>query len=204
MARLRRSDLSQPGIERRRRGRGFSYHHPGGGRVDDAETLERIAHLAVPPAWTDVWISPWPNGHIQATGTDAAGRRQYRYHDEWRRKRDLEKFERMVGFAKALPHLRDVVAKDLARSGYPRERVLAAAVRLLDVGHFRIGGEEYAEENETFGIATMERSHVQVSGDEMHFDYPAKGGIERKITISDPQVAEVLRGLKRRRGGSDL
>lgn len=167
--------------------------------------LERIAQLAIPPAWKDVWICPFPNGHIQATGTDAAGRRQYRYHDEWRRKRDLEKFERMVHFGRALPHLRRRVAENLALEGYPREKVLAAAVRLLDIGYFRIGGEEYAEEHETFGLATMERQHVRVSGDVMRFDYPAKGGLRRRITVTDRDVAPVLVGLKRRRGGgSDL
>jgi DNA topoisomerase-1 len=173
--------------------------------VEDEETLSRIASLAIPPAWKQVWICPAPNGHIQATGYDAAGRRQYRYHDRWRQLRDMEKFERMVGFGRALPGLRAQVAADLALEGYPRQKVLAAAVRLLDVGYFRIGGEEYAEENETFGLATMERSHVRVSGEEMHFDYPAKGGIRRQVTVRDADVAPVIYGLERRRsGGADL
>lgn len=205
MPRLRRADCNGPGITRRRRGRGFSYSYDDGSPVEDEETLSRIASLAIPPAWKRVWICPAPNGHIQATGYDAAGRRQYRYHDRWRQLRDLEKFERMVEFGRRLPGLRAQVAADLSLEGYPRQKVLAAAVRLLDVGYFRIGGEEYAEENETFGLATMERSHVRVSGDEMHFDYPAKGGIRRRITVRDRQVAPVVYGLERRRsGGSDL
>jgi DNA topoisomerase IB len=205
MPRLRRSDCSAPGIRRRGRGRGFSYEWAEGGPVNDEETLSRISALAIPPAWRDVWISPWPNGHIQATGTDAAGRRQYRYHDQWRAKRDFEKFERMVRFGRALPRLRRQVAEHLARPGLPKEKVLAAAVRLLDLGYFRIGGEEYAEEHETFGLSTMERKHVRVSGDEMHFDYPAKGGARRKVTVRDREVAAVLRTLKRRRDkSSDL
>jgi DNA topoisomerase-1 len=202
--RLRRSDCSAPGIRRRRRGKGFSYSWPDGTPVD-AETEQRIASLAIPPAWKDVWISPWPHGHIQAVGTDAAGRRQYRYHDEWRRRRDLEKFERTVRFGEKLPQLRERVESDLSLDGYPKERVLAVAVRLLDVGYFRIGGEEYAEENETFGLSTLERGHVRVSGDTLHFDYPAKGGLRRQITVRDEAIAAVVRGLKRRRGGgSDL
>jgi DNA topoisomerase-1 len=203
--RLRRSDCSAPGIVRRRRGKGFSYTWPDGSPVDDPDTAERIAALVIPPAWTDVWISPWPHGHIQATGTDAAGRRQYRYHDEWRKRRDLEKFERMVRFGRCLPAMRERVEADLQLDGYPKDKVLAASIRLLDVGYFRIGGEEYAEEHETFGLATMEREHVRVSGDTMHFDYPAKGGLRRQITVTDPQVAAIVRGLKRRRsGGADL
>lgn len=205
MSRLRRSDCSGPGIRRRRRGKGFSYAWDDGTPVTDRETLERISNLAVPPAWNEVWICPWPHGHIQAIGTDAARRRQYRYHDAWRRKRDLEKFERMVLFGRSLPGLRQRVAADLSLEGYPKDKVLAAAIRLLDIGYFRIGGEEYAEENDTFGLATMEREHVRVSGSEMHFDYPAKGGIRRRITVSDQDVAPILRGLERRRGGgSDL
>jgi DNA topoisomerase-1 len=205
MARLRRSDPSRPGIARRKRGRGFSYVGPDGAPVKDPEVLARIQALVIPPAWTDVWIDPHPNGHIQAVGTDAAGRRQYRYHDEWRRRRDLEKFHRMVDFGRALPEVRRTVQADLGRRGYPREKVLAAGVRLLDIGYFRIGGEEYAEEHEAFGLATLERDHVKVRGAAMHFDYPAKGGQRRIITVSDPEVAPLIRKLQMREGGgSDL
>ncbi len=203
MPRLRRSDPSGPGLRRRRRGRGFSYTNADGSPVVDHETLERISSLAIPPAWKEVWICPDPNGHIQATGTDAAGRRQYRYHEAWRRRRDIEKFEKMVRFGQRLPALRRQLAADLALAGYPRQKVLAAAVRLLDVGYFRIGGEAYAEENETFGLATMERGHVRVSGEEMHFDYPAKGSIRRRVTVRDGEVARLLYGLERRRGGGE-
>jgi DNA topoisomerase-1 len=204
MPRLRRSDVSGPGIRRRKRGRGYSYVFPDGSPVKDPEVLERIAALVIPPAWTDVWIDPHPNGHIQAVGTDAAGRRQYRYHDEWRRQRDLAKFQRMVEFGRVLPAVRRTVEADLGRRGYPKERVLAAAVRLLDVGFFRIGGEEYAEEHETFGLATLERHHVTVRGTAMHFDYPAKSG-QRRIFVVRDDVAPLVRKLQRRDGGgSDL
>jgi len=202
--RLRRSDLSAPGIARRRRGRGFSYHwQADGSRVSDAETLERITGLAIPPAWRDVWICAWPHGHIQAVGTDAAGRRQYRYHDEWRRRRDLEKFERMVRFGRALPRLRTVVAGDLGRRGFPKEKVVAAAVRLLDIGYFRIGGEEYAEEHESFGLCTLERPHVAVRGAAMRFAYPSKSGKERAITVVDRDVARLVKALRAREGGGE-
>jgi DNA topoisomerase-1 len=178
---------------------------PDGTPLKDPEVLARIEALVIPPAWRDVWIDPHPNGHIQAVGTDAAGRRQYRYHDEWRRRRDLAKFQRMVDFGRALPEVRRAVQSDLGRRGYPRERVLAAGVRLLDIGYFRIGGEEYAEEHETFGLATLERDHVVVRGAAMHFDYPAKGGQRRVITVRDADVAPILRRLQRREGGgSDL
>src|SRR3712207_3311061 len=143
MPRLKRADISGPGIVRRRRGRGFEYLDENGERIADIETLERIRELAIPPAWRDVWICPYPNGHIQAVGTDAAGRKQYRYHQAWRERRDQIKFDKMVEFARALPALRDAAARDIELDGFPRERVLACAVRLLNRGFFRIGGEEY-------------------------------------------------------------
>ena len=143
----------------------FSYRDPAGKVIRDEETLGRIKKLAIPPAWEEVWICPYPLGHIQATGTDAAGRKQYRYHDKWRERRDAQKFEEMIDFARALPRLRERVAKDIARRGMPREKVLACAMRLLDRGFFRIGSENYAEENDTYGIATMRKRHVTVTGD---------------------------------------
>jgi DNA topoisomerase I len=203
MARLRRVDCSGTGIRRRRRGKGFEYVDEKGGRITEPAVLERIRELAIPPAWEEVWICPYPMGHIQATGTDAAGRKQYRYHDRWRERRDAEKFESMVRFARALPRLRERVAEDLALDGMPREKVLACAVRLLDRGFFRIGSEDYAEENDTYGIATMKKRHVTVDGDEVSFDYEAKGGQRRLQTIADPEVADVVRTLKQRRGGID-
>jgi DNA topoisomerase I len=201
MARLRRVDCSETGIRRRRRGKGFEYLDADGRRIEEPSVLERVRELAIPPAWEDVWICPYPMGHIQATGVDAAGRKQYRYHDRWRERRDAEKFESMIHFARALPKLRRRVAKDLARKGFPPERVLACAVRLLDRGFFRIGSEDYAEENDTYGIATMRKRHVTVAGDEVTFDYEAKGGQRRLQTIGDPEVAGVVRALKQRRGG---
>jgi DNA topoisomerase IB len=201
VTRLRRVDCSSPGIRRRRRGRGFEYLDFEGNRITEPSVLERIRELAIPPAWEDVWICPWPLGHIQATGVDAAGRKQYRYHDAWRERRDREKFEEMERFADALPRLRRRVAKDLKRQGMPRERTLALAVRLLDRGFFRIGSEDYAEENDTYGIATMRKRHVTVDGDTVVFDYEAKGGKRRVQTIGDPEVANLVSTLKRRRGG---
>ncbi len=201
--RLRRADCSGPGIRRKRRGRGFVYVDDEGERVDEPEALERIAALAIPPAWQDVWICPHPNGHLQATGTDAAGRKQYRYHDGWRTRRDGEKFEDMVRFARALPKLRRRIELDLGeRATLDRACVLAAAVRLLERGFFRIGSEEYALENESYGLATMRKEHVTIEDDGvMVFDYPAKSGQRRHQGMLDPRLCEIVGALKRRRGG---
>jgi DNA topoisomerase-1 len=203
MTRLRRSDCSGPGITRRGRGRGFEYLDAAGDRIEDPEVLARIRELAVPPAWRDVWICPFPNGHLQATGTDAAGRKQYLYHERWRARRDLEKFHDMARFARALPDLRAHARAGLAGGDEPtRERVLACAVRLLDRGFFRIGSEEYSANNDSYGLATMRKSHVTLDGDcEMVFDYPAKLGIRRVQAVVDPEVSELVARLKRRRGG---
>jgi DNA topoisomerase IB len=199
VSRLRRADCSSPGIVRRRRGRGFEYVDPEGGRVDDPETLERIRALAIPPAWTDVWICVDPNGHLQAVGTDAAGRRQYRYHERWRQRRDQQKFDEMLSFARALPQVRETAARDLRGEGLRRE--LACAVRLLDRGFFRVGGEEYVDENGSYGLATLEKRHVQLAGDgALVFDYPAKSGKRRLQAVLDPEVYEVVADLRRRRG----
>src|SRR5687767_3463383 len=202
MARLRRVDPSTTGLRRVRRGRGFCYLDAAGGIVRDPETLDRIRALAIPPAWTDVWICPWPNGHIQAVGVDAKGRKQYRYHDAWRQRRDQEKFDHMLAFARALPGLRRACCDHLALDGLPRERVLACATRLLDLGFFRIGGEGYAEENQSYGLATIRRDHTTVGpGDLVTFDYPAKSGKQRMQAVADPDVVAVVRALKRRRSG---
>src|SRR3954453_883862 len=201
MARLRRAECSGPGIRRRRRGRGFEYLDAGGERITAQRVLDRIRELRIPPAWEDVWICPYPLGHIQATGVDAAGRKQYRYHDLWRERRDREKFDERGEFAEALPRLRRRVAKDLKRTGLGRERVLACAVRLLDRGFFRIGSEDYAEENDTYGIATMRRRHATISEDVVTFDYESKGGAHRVQAIGDREVGGIVRPLKRRRGG---
>jgi DNA topoisomerase IB len=201
MPRLRRVDCSGPGIARRRRGRGFEYLDTGGKRLEDPEVLQRIRELAIPPAWQDVWICAYPYGHIQATGTDAAGRRQYRYHDLWRERRDAKKFEEMIAFARALPAMRRRVDTDLARPDLDRERVLACAARLLDIGFFRIGSEDYAEKNETYGLATIRREHATLRRGVITFDYPAKSGQRRIQSVADPDVFEIVAQLKRRRGG---
>jgi DNA topoisomerase I len=201
--RLRRADCSAAGIRRRRRGKGFEYLDQDGSRLTDEETLARIRDLAIPPAWEDVWICPFPMGHIQATGTDARGRKQYRYHDKWRERRDQLKFDEMIDFARALPAMRRRVDEHLAADGMTRERVLAAAVRLLDRGFFRVGGEDYAVENESYGLATIHKRHVQLLDEHrLRFDYPAKSGQRRVQSIVDPDVYEIVRQLKRRRGGS--
>jgi DNA topoisomerase IB len=172
--------------------------------VHDPDVLSRIRALGIPPAWRDVWICSDPLGHLQATGTDAAGRKQYLYHAEWRRRRDREKFEDMVAFAHALPRLRERVQADLAEGDAPdRRRILATAVRLLDRGFFRIGTEEYSERNETYGLATMRKDHVTIEGDVMVFDYPAKHGKQRVQAVVDPEVSDLLCSLKRRRSGGD-
>jgi DNA topoisomerase-1 len=201
--RLRRVSPTSPGLHRVRRGRSFSYQDAGGRVVTDPATKARIKALVIPPAWEDVWICPVASGHIQATGVDAAGRRQYRYHDEWRLTRDLEKHERVLDFAAVLPSVRERVAADLAADGLTRERVLSCAVRLLDLGFFRIGSEQYAVRNQTFGLATMRKEHVTVSKGEVIFDYIAKSGKRRLTSLVEPEVGAVVQSLKRRRGGGE-
>ena len=205
MPRLRRADCSGPGFQRVKRGRGFSYLDEDGDPIDEPDVVERLRGLGIPPAWKDVWICPWAEGHIQATGVDAAGRKQYLYHEEWRNRRAAEKFEEMLGFAKDLPSLRRHVAKELeSGEALTRERVLACAVRLLDIGFFRIGTEEYADSNESFGLATMRKQHVKLEDDDrMLFDYPAKSGVRQLRSVVDPVATDVVAKLKRRRGGGD-
>jgi DNA topoisomerase I len=209
---LRRSNSAAPGISRRRRGRGFEYLDAHGKRVKDAQVLERIAGLVIPPAWREVWICIDPRGHLQATGVDAAGRKQYLYHARWRAHRDRDKFDSMLAFGAALPRLRRNVARDLKLDGarllrvehLTERRVLACAVRLLDLGFFRIGSEDYAERNESYGLTTMLRQHVSVGKREVIFDFPAKSGQRRVQAIADPEALAVLAGLMRRRTGSQL
>jgi len=201
-ARLRRSDCSGPGIRRVRRGRGFTYYDEHERKIQDAEAIDRLRELAIPPAWQDVWICSDPLGHLQATGVDTAGRKQYLYHPRWRERRDRQKFEKMMQFAEKLPRLRRKVATDLeAGEELGHERVLACAVRLLDVGMFRIGSEEYAEEEGGVGLATLHKEHVTEQDDALVFDYPAKSGVRRVQAITDPLSREIIRALKRRRGG---
>ena len=201
--RLRRSDLASPGLRRRRNGRGFVYSGPDGRRVTDEETLERVQALVIPPAWQDVWIAPWPNGHIQAVGVDAAGRRQYLYHPHWRVRRDKDKHARARDLGLLLPDVRAALQDDLTGTGLSRERVLAAAVRLIDLGLFRVGSDSYAKENGSYGIATALRSHVAARRGGVSFCMPAKHGVEFCQDVTDPAVCEVLRALLRRRDGSD-
>jgi DNA topoisomerase I len=202
--RLRRSDCSGPGLRRVRRGRGFSYLDARGGRVDSAEELARIRELVIPPAWEDVWICEDPLGHLQATGVDAAGRRQYLYHPRWREHRDRAKFEKMLRFADLLPGLRRRLAKTLDGADEPdREVVLAAAVRLLDIGMFRVGSEQYADEDHGIGLATVRKAHVRVHDGSIEFDYPGKAGVRRRQVIEDPVTEGLICTLKRRRGGPE-
>ena len=200
---LVRSDLTGPGIRRRRCGRGFRYLGPDGTTVRDSEILARIRALVIPPAWEDVWICVDANGHIQAVGTDAAGRRQYRYHDLWREQRDRAKHDRVLEFGAVLPRVRTVVTRHLEEHGLGRDRVLAAAIRLVDLGFFRPGGEEYAEENGTYGLATIRREHVTVSKGQLIFDYIGKHAKHREQALADDRVTAVIRSLKRRQGGGD-
>jgi DNA topoisomerase-1 len=204
MGRLRRSDCSGPGITRRRRGKGFEYRDENGHRIEEPEVLERIRELGIPPAWRDVWVCPYPHGHLQATGFDDAGRKQYLYHPRWRARRDAEKFDDMARFARGLPALRERVSADLEGTGLTRERVQACALRLLDRGFFRVGSEEYAAQNDSYGLATMRRRHVTIEdGGVMVFDYPSKSGQRRIQAVVDDEVCAIVMALKRRRGGGD-
>ena len=203
MPRLRTVSPSTQGFSRRRAGSGFVYLDTEGQRITDPEVVERIRSLAIPPAWEDVWISPYPNGHIQAVGTDAAGRRQYLYHPAWRLKRDSMKFDRVVQAARRLPTARRAIARDLELEGMPLERASSVAVRLLDLGYFRIGSDVYADTNGSFGLTTLEKRHVRKQRDRLVFRFEGKGGIEHSVEIDDPGVLTALDSLRRRRGGSD-
>ena len=196
--RLRRSVLSRSGITRIRRGKGFSYLAPDGAPLDDDATLRRIKELVIPPAWKKVWVSPHRNDHIQAVGTDVAGRRQYLYHEQWQEERAEEKFDRVLELSKQLPAWRSHIADDLKSTGLKRDRVLALALHLLDRGYFRAGGEQYAEDNDSYGIATLLCEHVTLRPDVVAFDYPAKGGVRRTLEVEHPEVVRAARSLLRR------
>jgi DNA topoisomerase-1 len=195
--------LTGPGITRKRRGKGFSYHVQGGKALTDDATLTRINELVIPPAWKKVWISPHANGHIQAVGTDVAGRRQYLYHQSWQDERAEEKFDRVLEMSVRLPDWRASVAKDLAGRGLTRDRVLALALHLLDLGYFRSGGELYAEEHESYGLSTLLCEHVTLRKDSVEFDYPAKSGVRRTLELDDPEVVRAVRSLLRRSARSE-
>jgi DNA topoisomerase-1 len=189
---LRYVSDAMPGLRRRRAGTGFTYLDSSGRRITDRATLARIRSLAVPPAYTDVWISLHPNGHIQATGRDARGRKQYRYHPRWREVRDENKFGRMLAFSKALPLIRDRVEQDLSRPGLPREKVLAAVVRLLELTGIRVGNDEYARTNQSFGLTTLRDDHVEVSGSTMRFEFRGKSGKLHQVSLSDRRLARIV------------
>ncbi|MBQ1073821.1 DNA topoisomerase IB [Micromonospora sp. C31] len=202
--RLRRSDPGRPGYGRRRRGRGWLFLDPSGQPVRDADQLARLRELVIPPAWRDVWICPYPNGHIQATGIDAAGRKQYLYHPKWREKRDEAKFDHVLEVARRLPVLRERVGRDLSGRGLHRDRVLATVTRLLDMGTFRVGSDQYAAgDDPTFGVSTLRPEHARSRGGCVVFEFPAKGGVEQVRRIEDPQLCRVLVNLRRRRRTAD-
>jgi DNA topoisomerase I len=194
---LTRSDPHSPGITRERTGAGFRYRDPSGSDVTSTQTLQRIGALAIPPAWQDVWISPDPLGHIQATGIDSRGRTQYRYHPLWREQRDAQKFAHMLRFADALPALRTATLRDLGGHHLDRDRVAAGAVRLIDLGLFRIGGEKYAELDHHYGATTLQKRDVNVTRDGITFDYIAKEGKRRTVTVADEAVRPTVRALVR-------
>jgi DNA topoisomerase I len=185
-----------PGIERRRARTGFRYVDSTGRPVRDASHVDRIRALAIPPAWTDVWISPDPNGHLQATGRDAKGRKQSRYHERWRELRDESKYERMAAFGAALPRLRARVSKDLSKSGLPRDKVIATIVNLLERTLIRVGNEEYARHNASFGLTTLRERHVQIQGAHLRFHFRGKSGKEHSVDVSDPKLARIVKRLQ--------
>jgi DNA topoisomerase I len=185
-----------PGVRRRRAGKGFSYIRPDGKRITDADRIAWFKSLAIPPAWTDVWISPIRRGHIQATGRDARGRKQYRYHPRWREVRDEAKYGRSIEFARALPRIRRRTDRDLRRRGLPREKVLALVVRLLEATLIRVGSDEYARENRSYGLSTMRNRHVEVAGAEIRFAFRGKGGKDHEIGMRDRRLARLVKQVQ--------
>ena len=186
----------RPGIRRRRRGKGWSYQAPDGSLVRDPAVRQRIAALAIPPAWTEVWICPDPRGHLQATGRDARGRKQYRYHPRWREVRDATKFQSLRRFGEALPRIRRQVARDLRRRGLPRDKVLATVVRLLETTCIRVGNEEYRRDNSSHGLTTLRDRHVEISGARVRFRFRGKGGKLQEASISDRRLARIVRDCR--------
>ncbi len=202
MARLRRSSPDDPGWSRRRAGKGFVHLDENGERLP-VEDADRVRSLAIPPAWKDVWICPWPNGHLQAVGTDDAGRRQYLYHPDWRAQRDAEKHVRVLDFGRVLSKARERVLVDLRTARMSRERACATAVRLLDLGYFRIGNDMYADTNGSFGLTTLQRRHVTRQGHSLQFCFVGKSGVEHRVTIDDPATVEALEVMRKRRARAD-
>lgn len=185
-----------PGIRRRRSGKGFCYLDRDGKPVRDAKTLDRIRMLAIPPAWTDVWICPRATGHIQATGRDVKGRKQYRYHDDWSRHASQTKFERLPAFARALPKLRDRVEADLGKRGFTRDKALATAVRLLEITLIRVGNAQYAKQNRSYGLTTLNKRHLDVDGTALTFAFKGKSGVEHEVKVRDRRLARVVRAMR--------
>ncbi len=183
----------RPGLTRHRRGKSFRYRDPNARPIRDEAELARIRKLAIPPAWTAVWICPYADGHIQATGRDARGRKQYRYHTQWREKRDETKYEKLVVFGGLLPKLRARVDQDLSRSGLPREKVLATVVRLLETTLIRVGNEEYARDNASYGLTTMRARHVDVDGEHVRFEFRGKSGVQHSVAVRDRRLAKIVR-----------
>src|ERR1051326_2657507 len=179
-------------ITRRRSGAGWIYFAPNGARIRDADKRKRLNQLAIPPAWTDVWICPDPDGHIQATARDARGRKQYRYHPSYREARDRSKFRRMLEFSEVLPRLRERIERDLRAPDLSRRQLLATVVRLLDRTLIRVGNDEYVRENRSYGLTTLRRRHVQVDGAVLRFSFRGKSGVEHSITLADPRLARII------------
>jgi DNA topoisomerase-1 len=196
LAKLRHVSDDMPGIARQKARNGFDYRFPDGELVRDIETLKRIRSLAIPPAWTAVWICPYPNGHIQATGRDKRGRKQYRYHPRWHEVRDESKYGKMLIFSRVLPMIRERVDADLRRRGLSRERVLAAVVRLMEVTLFRIGNSEYATANKSYGLTTLRDRHVAIEGDRIHLSFRGKRGIRHETDINDRRLARIIRDCR--------
>jgi DNA topoisomerase-1 len=192
-ARLRYVSDSDPGIHRKKAGKGFTYVAPDGARLTDPKTLERIKALVIPPAWTDVWICPRANGHIQVSGRDQKGRKQYLYHERWREVRDSHKFDRMIAFGEALPGLRKRIGRDLGKEGLRRERVLATVVRLLETTLIRVGNEEYARTNDSYGLTTLRNEHVEVDGTELRFHFRGKSGKACEVDVRDRRLARIVK-----------
>jgi len=197
---LRYSSDTRPGITRTRHGKTFRYYSPQGRRITAAEDLERFRALVIPPAWEDVWICPDPRGHLQATGRDFRGRKQYRYHPRWRQVRDETKYDRMLGFAQALPRIRQHTARDMRRSGMPREKVLATVVQLLEKTLIRVGNDEYARQNRSFGLTTLRDGNVDVRAGKVRFTFRGKSGVEHEVRIDNRQVVKVIRDCQELRG----
>ncbi len=202
MPRLRRTSPDQPGWTRRRAGSGFAYYDQHGHRLGGEDVL-RVKQLVIPPAWREVWITPHDDGHLQAVGTDDAGRRQYLYHPDWRARRDAEKFDRMLEFGASLVEARQSVVADLGREGMPLERSCAVAVRLLDLGYFRIGNDVYADTHGSFGLTTLERRHVRRQQDRLVFTFTGKSGVDHRIEIDDATVVDAVETMRRRRSSDD-